>query len=77
MGIYLASWKAHLFPLSVVLPALVVGILCWAEILGIRWTLGNTIIVFLIILAGIVLECIASWKIANLRFSEPATTGKT
>jgi len=68
------SRKAHLFPLSVVIPALVAGIIAGADLLGVRWTLLNTVILSLIMLFGIALECIASMKIANLRFSEKVVT---
>ena len=71
----MVTWKAHIFPLAVVLPALVIGIIGGAYLLEVRWTPVNTLTIFLIIVVGIVLECIASIKIANLRFSEPSTTG--
>lgn len=70
----MVTWKAHIFPLAVVLPALVVGIIGGAFLLGVNWTPVNTAIIFLIILTGIILECVASIKITNLRFSEPSTT---
>jgi hypothetical protein len=74
MGMFVASWKAHVFPLFVVIPALIVGFIGGAQLLGIRWTPTNTLIVWLLIVTGIVLECLASWKIANMRFAEPAKT---
>jgi hypothetical protein len=75
LGRIVVTWKAHIFPLSVVLPALVIGIIGGAYLLEVRWTPVNTLVIFLIIVTGIILECIASVKIANLRFSEPSTTG--
>jgi hypothetical protein len=69
------TWKVHIFPLAIVLPALVIGIIGGAYLLDVRWTPVNTLIIILIIMSGIILECIASIKIANLRFSEHSTTG--
>lgn len=70
----MASWKAHLLPLSVAIPALVVVILAAAFVFGLRWTLVNSFLIVLIMAIGILLVLFASRRIASLVFEEPPKT---
>ena len=69
------SWKAHLFPLSVAMPALVIVVVSAALVLGMAWTALNSIMVSAVIALGILLELLASKRIAELRFARPPKTG--
>ncbi len=70
----MASWKAHLLPLSVAIPALVVVVLAAAVVLGLRWTPVNSLLIVLIIAIGILFVLFASRRIAGLVFEVPPKT---